>query len=396
MNMRRIKRLGIGLGAIGVILAGTLALSTTAPAGQDAYPALGPLPAIKVNPEEVELGRLLFFDNRYTGDAAESCASCHDPKKAYGDGKQLSNGYPGTAHYRNAPTLLNSAHQYEQFWVGAHNNCETTARWHLVNQLFMNADGRYLEERTRQIPEYYERFQKLYGIKRTIYFGKISKAMCGFVNSLVSDPKNVPFDRYTMGDKSALTPLQIKGLQVFKGKAKCIRCHNGPLLSDKKYHNVGVPQHPELSTNPTRQIGLRWDNMFLGVPNWETRIDDPGVYQYSKDKRDLGKFRTGTLRELKYTAPYMHNGTLPTLKDVVEFYDRGGGPHPNKDPLIKPLGLTMANKKALVAFLESLSSDEMPYADARPEKYGEEGIPYTVYDPFVTWVPKDPGHPVLH
>ena len=136
--------------------------------------------------------------------------------------------------------------------------------------------------------------------------------------------------------------------------------------------------------------------MFLGVPMWETRIDDPGRYQYTKEKRDLGKFRTGTLRELKYTGPYMHNGTLPTLKDVVEFYDRGGGPHPNKDPLIKPLGLTMANKKALVAFLESLSSDEMPYADARPEKYGEEGIPYTVYDPFVTWVPKDPGHPVLH
>ena len=151
MNIGRIKRLGIGLGAIGVVLAGTLVLNSTAPAGQEAYPALGPLPPIKVNRAEVELGRMLFFDNRYTGDAAESCASCHDPKKGYGDGKQLSNGYPGTMHYRNAPTLLNSAHQYEQFWVGAHNNCETTARWHLVKQLFMNADGRNLEERTRQI-----------------------------------------------------------------------------------------------------------------------------------------------------------------------------------------------------------------------------------------------------
>ena len=396
MKMKRFNRLGIGLSAMGMILAGFLALSGPASAGEKGYPALGPLPPINVNPEEVELGRLLFFDNRFSGDAADSCAACHNEKKGYGDGKQLSNGYPGTMHYRNAPTLLNSAHQYEQFWVGSQNNCETTARYHMVNQLFMNIDGRYAEERARQIPEYYKRFQKLYGIDRTIYFGKICRAMCGFIKTLVSDPNKVPFDRYTNGNENALTPLQKKGLKIFKGKAGCIQCHNGPLLSDKGYHNVGVPQHPELSTNPTRQVGLRWDNMFIGVPQWETRIDDPGLYQMSKQKQDYGKFRTATLRELKYTGPYMHNGTLPTLKDVVEFYDRGGGPAPNKDPKIKPLGLTTADKKALVAFLESLSSDRMPYANARPAKFGEVGYPYTVYPPFKTWVPKDPGHQDIH
>ncbi len=359
------------------------------------YPVLGPLPQKKLDPREVELGRLIFFDNRYSGDAADSCASCHQPEKGFSDGRQLANGYPGTLHYRNLPSLLNANRQYEQFLMGSNNNCETTSRTHMTSQLFMNADGRYLEERTRQIPEYYKRFQKLYGIKRTVYFGKIQRAVCKFVDSLTSNPKNVPFDRFVMGDKSALTAQQIKGMKVFKGRAGCVRCHNGSLLSDSKYYNIGVPDHPELSTNPTRQVGLRYDNMIIGVPNWDKNIKDLGRYMVTKEKKDIGAFRTPSLRELKYTGPYMHNGLLSSLSEIVEFYDQGGGPHPNKNDMIQPLGLTSSEKKALVAFLESFSSDKMPYANAKPKKYGERGYPYATHEPFKRWVMKDPGHVYL-
>lgn len=397
------------MSVITVIVIGLFAISTSASAagkegsgakkegsGSKAYwggyPALGPMPPVKENPEEVELGRLIFFDNRYTGDAADSCASCHNPTKGYGDGKALSNGYPGTLHYRNAPSLLNSTHQYEQFWMGSQNNCETTSRTHMTSQLFGNSDGRYLEERTRQIPEYYKRFQKIYGIKRTVYFGKIQRAVCNFIDTLVSNPKNVPFDRFMMGDKNALTAQQKMGMEVFRGRGKCVQCHNGPLASDSKYYNIGVPDHPELSTNPTRQVGLRYDQMIIGVPMWDKNITDLGRYMVTKEVKDKGAFRTPSLRELKYTGPYMHNGLFTSLKDIVEFYDAGGGSHPNKNAMIQPLGLTSAEKEALVAFLESLSSDSMPYADARPAKYGEQGYPYITNPPFEKWVMNDPGH----
>jgi mono/diheme cytochrome c family protein len=132
--------------------------------------------------------------------------------------------------------------------------------------------------------------------------------------------------------------------------------------------------------------------MIIGLPMWDKNISDTGRYMVTKEKKDIGAFRTPSLRELKYTGPYMHNGTLSTLAEIVEFYDMGGGPHPNKNAMIQPLGLLTSEKAALVAFLESMSSDSMPYADARPAKYGEVGYPYTLHEPFKKWVLKDPGH----
>ena len=409
MKMKRNKRFFIGMGALSVILmvlfiasssvsaamkegSGTKKEGSGSKAYWGGYPPLGPLPQEQLSPEEVELGRLIFFDNRYSGDASDSCANCHVPEKGYSDGKQLSNGYPGTAHFRNSPSLLNANRQYEQMLNGTQNKCDTTTRTHMTSQLFMNADGRYIEERTRQIPEYYKRFQNLFGIKRTIYFGKIQRVLCKFVSSLTSSPSANAFDRFMTGDESALTAQQKKGMEVFKGRGQCIRCHNGSLVSDSKYYNIGVPDHPELSTNPTRQVGLRYENMIIGVPQWDKIISDLGRYMVTKEEKDKGAFRTPSLRELKYTGPYMHNGTLSTLEEIVEFYDQGGGPHPNKNAMIQPLGLLTSEKAALVAFLESMSSDSMPYADARPAKYGEQGYPYTIHEPFEKWVMKDPGH----
>ena len=217
MKMKRSKRFIIGMGGLSVILVALFIASSSVSAGMSegshskpiwsGYPPLGPLAQEDLNKAEVELGRKLFFDNRYTGDASDSCATCHVPEKGFGDGKQLSNGYPGTAHFRNAPSLINANRQREQMWMGSNNACDTTSRTHMTSQLFMNADGRYIEERTRQIPEYYAEFQKLFGIDRTIYFGKIQRVICKFVSSLTSNPKSNAFDRFMNGDGSCrITP----------------------------------------------------------------------------------------------------------------------------------------------------------------------------------------------
>jgi cytochrome c peroxidase len=353
---------------------------------------LGPLPALKVDEKKAELGKLLFFDKRLSGDAARACNECHDPKKGYGDGRALSEGYPGTLHWRNAQTLLNAAHQKDLHWPGSQGDLDTSIRTHVTGWILMNDDGRALEERMILVPEYRNRFKDVYKINRHPMFGQIMGALSEFVKTLTSDPKKVPFDRYLGGDQSALTPQQVKGLELFKGKANCVACHNGPLLSDKGYHNTGVPTNPELKTNPQVQIAARLENMTIGVSGYDTITEDYGRYMYTKNKQDMKKFRTPSLREAKYTAPYMHNGTIATLEDVVEFYNAGGGNDANKDAVLKPLGLTTEEKAALVAFLNSLSSDTSPHADAQPAKYGEEGYPYQVLkiNDGKPWTKKDP------
>ena len=388
MNRRKKNLMGLAATMVGLGFA-----LVFAPVVIAAETDLGPLPALKVDEKKAELGKLLFFDKRISGDAARACNECHAPQKGYGDGSALSEGYPGTLHWRNAQTLLNAAHQKDLHWPGSQGDLDTSIRTHVTGWILLNDDGRALEERMVQVPEYDKRFREVYpSIKRHPMFGQIMGALSEFVKTLVSDPKKVPFDRYMAGDKSALTPQQVQGLELFKGKANCVACHNGPLLSDKGYHNTGVPTHPELLTNPQRQIAARLENMTIGVSGYDTMIEDLGRYMYTKNKKDVRSFRTPSLREVKYTAPYMHNGTLATLEDVVEFYNQGGGKDSNKDAALKPLGLTAEEKAALGAFLQSLSSDTPPHADAQPAKYGEEGYPYTVFkiNEGKPWVKKDP------
>jgi cytochrome c peroxidase len=193
-------------------------------------------------------------------------------------------------------------------------------------------------------------------------------AIAAFERTLVSKPENVPFDRFARGDRTALSPEAKRGLTLFQGKAGCITCHNGPLVSDESYHNVGVPENPTFRTDPLRQITLRYQHVIRGVPEsvYRTADRDLGLYYTTKRDEDRGKFRTPSLRELKYTAPYMHNGVLRTLEEVVAFYDDGGGEDPNKSKLMRPRGLTEQEKKDLVAFLLSLSSDQ-PIIVERPE-----------------------------
>lgn len=324
--------------------------------------------------EQVRLGKYLFFDPRLSGDGGVSCDSCHDPATGWGDGKALSTGYPGSEYFRNAQTLLNAAYYKRNYWDGrmAGSDLPTLVRDHLTEAHFMQVDGRLLAERLKQVPEYVEMFQKAFSGEPT--FGRTLTAVAAFLKTITS--RNAPIDRYLKGDAAALSSEAREGLALFQGKAGCIQCHNGALLSDQKFHVLGVPKNRDLFDNPFRHITFRRFFRMLGAPNAENFREDPGLFGVTKERNDLGKFRTPSVREVSRTAPYMHNGSLATLEDVVAFYDRGGGQHRNKSPLLKPLGLSAAEKQALVEFLKSLAGDplvierpELP--DYQPRKLGQ-------------------------
>jgi cytochrome c peroxidase len=334
---------------------------------------LGPLPPVPVpadnpmSPAKVELGRMLFWDDRLSGDVSSGCVVCHNPEQGWGDGGDLSRGYPGTSHWRNSQTVLNAAYYAKLFWGGEVTSLESQALSAATGNVAGNGDTVMLEERLRQVPEYVKRFKEVFGVERPMIH-LAWMAIAAFERTLVSKPEQVAFDRYARGDRTALSPAATRGLTLFQGKAGCIGCHHGPLASDESYHNLGVPENPTFKSDPLRQITLRYQHVIRGVPESVYRIADRdlGLYYTTKRDEDRGKFRTPSLRELKYTAPYMHNGVFRTLEEVVAFYDRGGGDDPNKSKVMRPLGLTAQDQADLVAFLLSLSSDQ-PIVVERPE-----------------------------
>ena len=338
--------------------------ATARPAAKK-FPPLALLPAVAVpadnpmSPEKVELGKKLFFDSRLSGDGSSPCSVCHLPEQGWGDGGEISRGYPGTQHWRNSQTIYNSAFYNKLFWEGNVTSLEAQAPAAAEGNVAGNGDTSMMEMRLRFIPEYVADFKKVFGTdwpRMTHAYQAIS----AFERTIVSDPKKVPIDRYLKGDKAALSDAAVRGMALFNGKAGCIQCHNGPLASDQRFHSLGVPENEVFKTDPLYQITHRWEHYQKGIAETGYRGADldMGLYYQTKNPKDIGKFRTPSLREVKYTAPYMHNGILYTLEDVVDFYDAGGGPGPNKSPLIKPLRLSAQEKKDLVEFLNALSMDE--------------------------------------
>lgn len=330
-------------------------------------PPIGALPHPPIPPdnliteEKVELGKLLFFDARTSGDASKSCASCHDPKLGWGDGNDLSLGYPGGKHWRNGNTVINSAYFSKLFWAGSVTSLEQQANSAITGNVSANGDPMMIEERLAQIPEYVERFKRVFGTERPLY-GDVLKAIATFERKMVIS-RNTRFDRYARGDKAALSESAKRGLDLFQGKAGCIQCHNGPNFSDEDYHNLGVGEPEPFAEDPLRQVTLRFEYFAKGVSEsyYKEARWDLGLFYQTKNPRDIGKFRTPHLRELNWTPPYMHNGVFYTLEEVLDFYDRGGDESPaKKDPLIKALNLSKAEKKDLLKFLGSLSSKRAP------------------------------------
>ncbi|MBG6166352.1 cytochrome c peroxidase [Labrenzia sp. EL_195] len=360
--------------------ASTLAIATGAIAA-DRPAELAPLgdPPIPADnpqtPEKIELGKMLFFDPRLSGNGAMPCSACHLPDAGWDFPDKISLGYPGTVHWRNSQTIVNSAYYGNLFWAGSSKSLEAQARSAAKGAVAGNGEDDMLEARLAFVPEYRERFKDVFGTEYP-RLGHAWMAIAAFERTLVQT--DTPFDNYMRGDDAALDEAQKRGLELFTGKAGCSQCHNGALLTNQKYYNLGVPPYDGWETDEIAQITFRYELYAKGSTEemYRTFKDDPGAYFRAKDKNHLGKFRVPSLRYTKYTAPYMHNGMIETLEDVVEFYNQGGGENEfakTKSELIKPLGLNDDEKADLVAFLESLTGErivmeepELPEYDVLP------------------------------
>jgi cytochrome c peroxidase len=287
------------------------------------WPSQNPYSAAKV-----ELGRYLYFDARLSADDTVSCATCHDPKFAFTDGAAVSTGIRQQKGGRSAPTIINRGYALAQFWDGRAESLEDQAKGPMANPIEMGNTHEAIVTRLKGVAGYRPLFAKAFGTEQ-IDIDRVAKAIACFERTVLSG--NAPYDRYKHGDKKAMSPEQVRGMAVFFDKAKCDRCHEGANFTLNAYANLGV--------------------------GTDKPDPDVGRYAITKDPRDWGVFKTPTLREIEHTAPYMHDGSLKTLEDVVEFYDKGARPNQNLDPNVKPLHLTGAEKSELVAFLKALSGE---------------------------------------
>ena len=297
-----------------------------------------PLPSVEQPGYEiVELGRQLFFDTNLSSTGKISCASCHSPDKAFSNGEEKGIGVHGRKTRRNVPSLFNIAYRPLMRWDGYASSIENFAKYPINGVTEM--DFHYLDKvpaYIRSQSHYMNAFRSVMGVEQ-VEFDHVARALAAYQRTLISG--NSPFDRYFYGkDKSALSKQAQWGLKLFTGKAECSKCHTiGTDYShfmDFKYHDVGIS----------------YDLV-------KKEYGDRGLGEISTDDSS-GLFLTPSLRNVALTAPYMHDGSIKTLEEVVEYFNRGGKPSLRLDPLMKPLGLTAEEKKALIAFLESLTGDQ--------------------------------------
>ena len=313
---------------------------------------------------KIELGRALFFDKRLSVDGTVSCATCHDPASAFASRDAVAIGIASQRGTRNSPTLLNSAFSKSYFWDGRAATIEAQAKQPLLNAIEMGMESEAaLIERVSDVVEYKRSFQRLFP-REGITLDTIAKAIAAFERSLVST--NAPFDRFIHGDKRALTETQQKGWELCKGKAKCADCHlhtgTTPVFTDAKFHNTGI-RAKDLTFEDLFQRAERFRNQ-TNTANLSNLAHDPmlsdlGRFLVTRKQQDLGAFKTPTLRDVELTGPYMHDGSIKTLLDVIRFYNEGGVKNPMLDEKMKPLNLTEQEMNELVEFLRALTSDDV-------------------------------------
>jgi cytochrome c peroxidase len=277
-----------------------------------------------VTSARVALGLELFFDPILSADSTISCSSCHQPQRYFTTGRRVSVGVYGRVGRRNVPTLVNVAYSHAFFWDGRVAELEEQVLRPIQDPLEMDLELDELAMRLSARPDYRQAFRSAFPDGR-IERANIARALASYLRTIRSG--NSRFDRYLAGDTSALWPQARRGLRLFFRRAGCGGCHVGPLLTDQRFHNTGVS----------------W-----GSP-------DRGRYEVTGREEDRGAFKPPTLRNVAHTAPYMHDGSIATLEEVIEFYDRGGTPNPRQDFRIRPLGLTDDEKSDLLAFLRSLT-----------------------------------------
>ncbi len=350
------KPLRRALGA--VLLAGLVAPASAADLRLQPLP-----PPAQVNAALAEFGRHLFFESRLSGDGSRSCASCHLPEKGFADGQPLSRGYNGTEHFRNASGLLSVRLKPRLMWDGRGSDLAGAVREMVLDAQFMNGETRIIAERIRQIPPLFNLWRRAFGEKSELRGEQAFEAIAEYLKTL--DFGETAVDRALRGE-AALEPLAEEGLRLFSGRAGCIQCHHGPLLSDGKPHRLGVPEHPAIAREPLRAISLLRHHAERGLPQPMAERGDVGAYAVSKNPAERGGFVTPPLRGLAHTGPYMHNGRFASIEEAIDFHDRGGGP----GSVLRPLDLSARERQALAAFLRALSAPLAPVAEPPAYDYG--------------------------
>jgi cytochrome c peroxidase len=306
--------------------------STSQSAWRDKYarPIEIPYPEMdSFSRSKLALGRMLFFDPILSGSKSRSCASCHNPSLSWADGQPRAIGEMQQPLPLRSPTLLNVAWTPKLGWDGHFRDLESVAMGPITSPANMNLPRDALVERLAAIPGYVEAFHSAFG-DGGITAGKVDMALATFERSIVST--EAPFDRWIDGDETAIDAAAKRGFALFNGKANCAACHSGWAFTDASFHDIGTARGDDIGR------GRLFPNSV--------------ALKYA--------FKTPTLRDVARRGPYMHNGSVPTLQDVVELYNRGGIKRPSRDPEIRPLGLSSGEKADLIAFLQTLSGRSQP------------------------------------
>lgn len=278
-----------------------------------------------ITSEKVELGKQLYFDVRLSADDTVSCAACHNPILGFSDGHGVSTGIKGQKGGRNAPTVINTTYNDFQFWDGRVDSLEEQALGPIQNPIEMGFTLNGVVEKLNQIEGYRKQFQAIF--KTDVTAEGIGKAIASFERTILSGGSR--WDDYNYGDANAMSDLAKEGLELFNGKALCSSCHLGFNLTDNSFHNIGVGMNK--------------------------KAPDFGRYNVTKNEDDRGAFKTPTLRDVARTAPYMHDGRIETLEDVVDLYNKGGEPNQWLDKKLRPLNLSEKEKRSIVTFLKNLN-----------------------------------------
>ncbi|MBQ4836649.1 MULTISPECIES: cytochrome-c peroxidase [Pseudoalteromonas] len=278
---------------------------------------------------EVNLGKMLFFDNRLSKHQNQSCATCHNPELGFSDGLAKGIGSGGDILGRNAPHLYNLAWSSIFFWDGRAKSLEEQALGPIVSDVEMQMTPKEALQRLEKVAFYKKEFKEVYG---ALTFENIGRAIAAFEMTIISDDS--AFDKYLAGQREAMSHSAIRGLKLFVGKARCVKCHDGANFTDDSFHNIGIE-----------------DN-------------DDGRFAVDPNSKLKGAFKTPGLRNIIMSAPYMHDGSLASLEEVVEHYDKGAVNVKNVSPLIVPLNLNPQEKADLIAFMAALTD---PVVITRPQ-----------------------------
>lgn len=313
---------------------------------------------------QVALGKKLYFDVRLSKDGSVACATCHDSSRGFTDRRSTSEGIRDQIGKRNAPTTLNAVFFQTQFWDGRAATLEEQAKLPIINPIEMGMpDGKAAVAAIAKDPEYQKAFQEAYG--RPPNFDDIGRAIAAFERTLVF--LDAPFDRFVLGDVNAISADARAGWALFNGKGRCTACHqissSSPIGTDSRFHNVGVSaRHQDFEGLAKKALAaLAKDASMETIERLalETDLSELGRFVVTRNRADIGAFKTPQVRNVGISAPYMHDGSMSTLWDVMDHYNKGGEPNPFLDGGIEPLALTEREIDELVAFMFSLTDHRL-------------------------------------